>query len=163
MKARRGFTTVELVIAIALIGILSAMTIVSISAMVSIQNSASTSANATEQADQAKRKIADYVSFLSVKNSSCSFSYASSTNGSISFQNTIDSALYSLSFAEKTLSLSTTYTGSEDYLNYHFSESYSAIDSIAFSYDNTIGLLTATITPNGATALTHVYSLEVLK
>ncbi len=161
--SHRGFTTVELVVTIAVIGVLSAMTAVTIGAMVNVQNKASTTTAINQQLDSASEKIQELVSFVSVKNDVCQFGEPTCNEASIIFANTINSTTYSLNFAQKKLVLSNTYTGSVEYLKYAYTAEYSEINSMSFSYDSSLKMIKAVITPSNGAAVTHVYTLEVLR
>lgn len=162
-KARKGFTTVELVITLALIGVLSAMSAVTIAAMVNIQGNAGQTASVTEQVDAASRKIAETVSFISVKNAVCDFEVSACEDEQITFENRANSTEYCPGFAGTALNLTTNYAGSDPYLNYSYSEKYTSIKSIVFSYDLTLSLMKVVINPSSGSATTRMYSLEVLR
>lgn len=160
---RKAFTTVELVITLALIGILAAMSAVTISTMISIQGNAGQTASTAEQVDKASRKIGEVVSFVSIENDACDFAVSASNESNITFINNADLAQYSLSFAGNKLEFATTYAGSDAYLKYSFVEQYSEIKSIIFSYDAALALLKVSFAPSSGAGITHMYSLEVLR
>ena len=162
-KARKAFTTVELVITLALIGVLSAMSAVTIAAMVNIQGNAGQTASVTEQVDAASRKIAETLSFISVKNAVCDFEVSACEDSQITFENQVNSTEYCLGFAGNALNLTTNYAGSDPYLNYSYSENYTSIKSIVFSFDSALSLMKVVINPTSGSATTHMYSLEVLR
>lgn len=162
-KCKKGFTVVELVITIALVGILSATAAITVSALVNIQSNISKTTSTQKDIEDASNNIKDAVSFVSVKNSICAFEIKACVESEITFTNTVDSADYSLSFAEKTLRFTSDYAGENEYLQYAFSNAYSTLKTIEFSYDASLHLLKATITPESGSTTNHVYPLEVLR
>ena len=162
-KTKKGFTVVELVVTLALVGILTATTAITITATVRIQNEASEKTATAREMDEVATRVKEVVSFFSVKNDACDFQFSACSDSEITFENNAVSASYTLGFAEKSLFLSNNYTGENRYLQYAFSLSYPHLENIEFSYDSTLDLLTTVIHPYTGTPLTHTYALEVLR
>ncbi|MBQ7250744.1 MAG: type II secretion system protein [Bacilli bacterium] len=162
-KAKKGFTVVELVVTIALVGILAATTAITITATVRIQSEASEKTATAREMDEAVTRIKEVVSYFSVQNDVCDFQFSGCTGTEVTFTNNADSASYTLGFAEKSLYLSNDYGGENRYFQYSFTLSYSHIEKIDFSYDSSLQLLTTILRPLNGSPSTHVYSLEVLR
>ena len=162
-RAKKGFTVVELVVTIALVGILAATTAITITATVRIQNEASEKTATAREVDEAATRIKEVVSFLSVQNDVCDFHFSGCTGTEVTFRNNADSASYTLGFAEKSLYLSNDYGGENRYFQYSFTLSYPHIEKIDFSFDSSLQLLTTVLHPLTGSPSTHAYSLEVLR
>ena len=138
-RIRKGFTLVEAVVTISIMSIVFALSAVVISNLITIQNKSADKTAENAEIEKVESFINDYVSFVSLKTDSISFSYYQSTSDSIAFKT--NDYIYTLSFSDHELGVSNNYDGSVDYLKYSKSVSLKNTNSMVFSYSDTLSLL----------------------
>lgn len=157
MKLRKGFTLIEVVVTLSIIGISTALTVVVAANLANIQSASAIQYSYAKQINDINDIANKYVSFVSLDTTSASFSYVSSTNTSITFSASgtdLDKAYhYTFKFDNTNNSFEVTndnnYSGDNSYFIYSASVKTKDItsDKVNFSYNE--GTLTLTINLNG--------------
>ncbi|GEM_PF-5323517 len=158
MKKRKGFTLVETIVTLSILGISFGLAATVVAALLGVQNKASDQYVASKQLKVANDMISDYVSFVSVKTESTSFSFSSASATSVKYTN--NSYLYELKYDNKTLSITTNYDGSVEYLKKNASEQLDSLDYVKFEYTAPLNLLIAEMKA-GESILRYSYTLRV--
>ena len=143
MKKKRGFTLIETVATLSIIGVSFALSAGVIAALLNVQNKSNDQLYINKQLKQADSFIDDYVSFVSVHTNELSFSTPVVSVNKVKSGISGTNYTYTLEFSDNVLSINNTYTGSEEYFSKTGSINLEHIKSIVFSYDSTISLLTA--------------------
>ena len=171
-RVKRAFTTVELVITLALMGIFFALTAVTTSNITSIQKEMTSIALKNKELDSIDSLVKNYVSFLNLKTTKFSheFNLSSSSENKLVFTTTFDNGDstfstydFSLVFSNNELSVTSTYPtdGEVDYLKYHDSLTTKYTESITFVFNSDLSLIKSTITQSSSRVFTYVYNVRV--
>ena len=138
MKKRRGFTLLEAIVTLSILGICFGLTIGVVASLTSIQKSSSNSISLSNQLDRVDKTVQEYVSIVSIKTGTKEFTYSSENSGStqIVFINGSDS--YTLKYLNKQISI--TKTG--DVVSYlPIQYDIKDINGVVFSYKENLALL----------------------
>lgn len=158
-KRRKGFTLLETIVTIGIIGLVATMTGVGISSLASLQNGASEHVAIQQDLESADNFIKKYVSTVDVNTSARQFLYQPTDSNPVRFavfENGNDTGnYYCLSFANN--SLTTAGTGFENK-----TLSVPNIRSITFTYDSSIALLVASISIKSEVSYRYAYPLRAM-
>lgn len=146
-RIRKGFTIIELVITIAILGVSTALTAVVISSATKVQQSTATQYEYNNTVNGIDSLLRDYVSFISVNDEKSSFTFFSCTDDKISFKH--GGYEYYLSYEFNSFVFSTDYNGEDDYFKKNITLDVSYVDDVVFSYYSDTALLTLSLTVNG--------------
>ena len=143
MKKKKGFTLIETVATLSIIGVSFALSAGVIAALLNVQKKSNDQLLVNKQLRQADSFISDYVSFISVHTNDLSFSSPVVSTNKVKSGISGTNYTYTLDFSDNVLSIINTYSGSDKYFNKTGSVNLTQIRSIVFGYDNSISLLTA--------------------
>ena len=161
-KTKKGFTLLEAVVTIGVLGVITAMTTAVIANMVNIQKASGDQYEYSEEMKDAFDLVDEYMSYVSIPR----FSYRTSNTTSISFTYTFsdESTLnYGLSYSNNVLSYGpeTEYSGSDEYFKKTNRVSLKNItsgeDSFRFTYDQGLSMLMVYLHVNGKSAHKNFY------
>ena len=140
MKSKKGFTLVEMVVTLAIIGVSSALTVIVVTNLVNSQNASSNQYAYSKEMDIIDKTANEFVSFVSINNSDASFTYKSQSETSVTFtyDNTYD---YTFCFSDKALRLTNNYDGEEAYFRKTFIKTLEHATNFVFSFDVSSALL----------------------
>lgn len=148
IKKKRGFTVVELVATLALLGISTSLVVVVISNLANIQNASSDQYVIQDELNKIDNFTNDYISFVSLNNSDTSFAYYSSDNKSLTFRyNNLYE--YIFSYANSKLLITNNYDGSVDYFYKAGELSLKYTSNISFNYNDELNLFKLSVSING--------------
>lgn len=145
LRARKGFTLVELIVTIGIIALGSAMAISIIASLVSIQEVTAKQNKMNDDIYSVNSICSDYVSFVSITNDDFDFTFESSSANNVTF--VYSTYHFNLTYisSSNTLSIGSDYDGNLDYLLFSESVSLSSVKNISFSFNDEIGLLCADV------------------
>ena len=158
MKKRKGFTLVETVVTLSILGIAFALTASVVAALMNVQNKASDQYVASKQLNTANNMVNDYISFVSVQSESTPFKFKSVSSKSVKY--TISTYTFELKYEDNNLSISSNYDGSNEYLKKSASTNLNALDYVKFEYVSSVSLLIAEMKANDS-VLRYSYTLRV--
>ena len=169
-KTKKGFTLIEVVVTLAILGVSFALTGIVVSQLTGVQNATSVLVSHETVFDNADRLISEYVSYVSVVTPSLSFQIAGSSSSVVSFEgrsypdpddrDVYASAAFSLTFDSTAKNLTVTSSSSETLEGYLAKSDWSVVkgmETVEFTYDASISLLTAVITINENLSRTFAY------
>lgn len=173
-KARKGFTLIEAIVTIAILGVGFSLTGVVVSQLIRVQDSASAVADAESTFQSVDSLISQYVSFVSLDTPLLSFEKNSADSAGVSFVgkqyvSSLDtdptaSVSFYLSWSSESKELSvtpSTVSGTPDgYLSKNDWKTIKDIPSASFAYDDSIDFLTVDITLNDNSARRFGYVLR---
>ena len=138
MRNRKGFTLVEAVVTIGVLGLCSAMIIGTIVSLVNIQKTSVNQNVRTSELTKIDSLCNDYVSFISQEN----FTFSSSSESEVvfTFDTTYNASLIYNS-NESSLTFSTNYPEETNYFYRNEKVSLDSSNKIVFNYDSTNKLL----------------------
>lgn len=139
MKSKKGFTLVEMVVTLAIIGVSSALTVIVVTNLVNSQNASSNQYAYSKEMDIIDKTANEFVSFISINDSDASFTYKSQSETSVTF--TYDTYDYTFSFSDKALRLTNNYDGEEAYFRKTFIKTLEYATNFVFSFDESSALL----------------------
>lgn len=149
---RKGFTLVEAVVTIAVLGVTFSLTTVAVTQLVQVQNGAADQTALESRYQAADSLMNEYVSFVGLKTpgeQGISFAYKSSSANSLVFTATYASSTYdfvlSHDSANQVLSVTCDQTPPEGYLSKSNWTKTNRIEGVAFSYVESLSLITAEI------------------
>ena len=145
-RKKKGFTLVELVTAIAILGVATAMTTAVIVNFNQIQNASSDQYRYDEELRNINKCFEDYVNFISLNNSEVSFNYVSNTDTSLTFS--YDTYSYVVSYADKKLKVTNDYDGEVNYFKFNRSIDLNYTSAFKLSYYSDLALLNLKVTIN---------------
>lgn len=157
MKLRKGFTLLEVVVTMAILGISTALTVVVAANLANVQNASATQFSYSKQINDINDIASKYVSFVSLNTKSISFTYASHDTKSITFNATGDEVggtywyRFGYNNETNTFGISTNYSGDVSYLIFDYSITVKDVknDGVNFTYNSVDKILTLTINLNG--------------
>ena len=138
-RIRKGFTLVEAVVTISIMSIVFALSAIVIANLITIQNKSADKTAENAEADKVESFISDYVSFVSIKTDSLSFSYYQSSDHDVSFKS--NGYTYTLAYSDNQLSVLNNYDGLNEYLQYEKTVTLKNTKSITFDYSSSLSLL----------------------
>ena len=147
IKIKRGFTIIELVMTIGIIGITTAMTGVVIANMSNAQKVSTDQYVNIKQISTINEVANEYISYISLNTSVISFSFGSTTDHSLTFLHNAYS--YTLSFSDNIISISNDYDGEESFFKKSRQEEVDNVESCTFNYNQTLCLLKLTVVVAG--------------
>ena len=169
-NTRKGFTLLETIVTIGIIGLVATMTGVGISSLASLQNGASEHVAIQQDLESADNFIKKYVSTVDVNTSARQFLYQSTDLNSVRFNVSGTDVsgtdnYYLLSFENNSLttsffknnSLTTDGTGFENK-----TLSVPNIRSVTFTYESSIALLVASISAKSEVSYRYAYPLRAM-
>ena len=159
MRLKKGFTLVEMVVTLAIIGVASALTVIVVTNLVNSQNASSNQYVYSKEMDLIDKTANEFVSFVSVNDSDASFTYKSQTETSVTF--TYKTYDYTFSFSGDALRLTNTYDGDVDYFKKTFVKEIKYATNFSFSFDTSSALLKIQYNLNKATN-TNTYVVRTL-
>ena len=149
---RKGFTLVEAVVTIAVLGVTFSLTTVAVTQLVQVQNGAAEQTAIESRYQAADSLMNEYVSFVGLNTpgeQGISFAYKSSSPNSLVFTATYASSTYdfilSHDSASRVLSVTCPQTPPEGYLSKSNWTKTSRIEGVTFAYDNSLSLITAEV------------------
>jgi prepilin-type N-terminal cleavage/methylation domain-containing protein len=149
---RKGFTLVEAVVTIAVLGVTFSLTTVAVTQLVQVQNSAADQTAIESRYQAADSLMNEYVSFVGLNTpgeQGISFAYESSSLNSLVFTATYAGSTYdfvlSHDSASKVLSVTCAQTPPEGYLSKSNWTKTNRIEGVAFAYDKSLSLFTAEV------------------
>jgi prepilin-type N-terminal cleavage/methylation domain-containing protein len=151
---RKGFTLVEAVVTIAVLGVTFSLTTVVVTQLVQVQNSAADQTAIESRYQAADSLMNEYVSFVGLNTPgeqgiSFAYNYESSSPNSLVFTATYVSSRYdfvlSHDSASKVLSVTCAQTPPEGYLSKSNWTKTNRIEGVTFAYDESLSLITAEI------------------
>lgn len=145
-KTRKGFTIVELVMTIAILGVSTALTVLVIANVTNIQRSSTNQFVYSKQLKAIDDIANDYVSFVSLNNSAVDFNYVTDTTSSITFK--CDDYLYILSYSNHIFGITNNYDGADEYFAKTENANVDVVDDVVFSYYPELGQLVLTVKIN---------------
>lgn len=155
-KKRKGFTLLETIITIGIIGLVATMTGVGISSLASLQNGASEHVAIQQDLESADNFIKKYVSTVDVNTSARQFEYHQLTDlSSVRFNVSGTDNYYLLSFENNSLT-----TGGTGFDNKTLS--VPNIRSVTFTYESSIALLVASISAKSEVSYRYAYPLRAM-
>lgn len=149
MKKRKGFTAVELVVTLGILGIAFALSAGLIVAMTTVQKSNATETNKSKEFTRFNDAVSSYVSFLSINTDDISFTYDSEKSADNKIVFDYLTYRFDLYFYNSTLSMTNNYNGDNDYFKKTFSYSFQYIHEVTFEYTPSIGQLVSRVNIGG--------------
>jgi len=157
MKMRKGFTLLEVVVTMAILGISTALTVVVAANLANVQSASATQFSYSKQINDINDIANKYVSFVSLNTGSISFTYASHDTKSVTFNasGTEVGGTYWYRFGynneANTFDISSNYSGDVSYLIFDYSITVKDVknDGVKFTYNEDDKILTLTINLNG--------------
>lgn len=142
MKKRRGFTLLEAIVTLSILGICFGLTIGVVASLTSIQKSSSNSISLSNQLDRVDKTVQEYVSIVSIKTGTKEFTYSSENSGSTQIVFINGSEFYTLKYLNKQISI--TKTGDAvSYLPIQYD--IKDIDGVVFSFNEELALLSTDV------------------
>ena len=142
MKKRRGFTLLEAIVTLSILGICFGLTIGVVASLTSIQKSSSNSISLSNQLDRVDKTVQEYVSIVSIKTGTKEFTYSSENSGSTQIVFINGSEFYTLKYLNKQISI--TKTG--DVVSYlPIQYDIKDIDGVVFSFNEELALLSTDV------------------
>ena len=158
-KTRKGFTLLETIVTIGIIGLVATMTGVGISSLASLQNGASEHVAIQQDLESADNFIKKYVSTVDVNTSARKYQHHETALNSVRFDVFEDGNdtgnYYLLSFENN--SLTAAGTGFENK-----TLSVPNIRSITFNYESSIALLVVSISAKSEVSYRYAYPLRAM-
>lgn len=149
---RKGFTLVEAVVTLAVLGVTFSLTTVAVTQLVQVQNGAADQTAIESRYQAADSLMNEYVSFVGLNTpgeQGISFAYKSSSANSIVFTATYVSSTYdfvlSHNSASRVLSVTCAQTPPEGYLSKSNWTKTDRIEGVTFAYDKSLSLITAEV------------------
>ena len=154
-NTRKGFTLLETIVTIGIIGLVATMTGVGISSLASLQNGASEHVAIEQDLESADNFIKKYVSTVDVNTSARKFLYQPTGPNSVRFDDSGTDNYYLLSFGNNSLT-----TGGTGFENKTLS--VPNIRSITFNYESSIALLVVSISAKSEVSYRYAYPLRAM-
>lgn len=158
-RKKAGFTLVELVTTLSILGIAVGMASAVIANLVRTQNASNEEYSYAKQIDDTRSLLNEFCSYVSMYSEDDSFAHPISftfasineSKTSISFSYTVDEStyLYSLSYEDQSLKVLNNYVGDVDYLKYNKNISIPDIKNYQINYDDTLKMVKTTFSVNG--------------
>lgn len=149
---RKGFTLVEAVVTLAVLGVTFSLTTVAVTQLVQVQNGAADQTAIESRYQAADSLMNEYVSFVGLNTpgeQGISFVYKSSSANSLVFTATYVSSTYdfvlSHNSASRVLSVTCAQTPPEGYLSKSNWTKTDRIEGVTFAYDTSLSLITAEV------------------
>ena len=142
MRKKKGFTLLEVVVTLSILGISFGLTAGTVAALINIQKSTAHQNAINSQLNSIDKAVSDYISYVSIPN----FEYVAgqSDDKTVTFQ--YDSGyLYKLSYSNNQLTFTTNHPVSDDYFYKNELIDVPEIKSLTFSYNETLKLLTSIV------------------
>ena len=147
MRKKSGFTLIEAIVTVGILGISSAMTILVMTSLVRVQDAAADESLVNGDFQTLDSTVNSYISLVSQKNSVHSFTYKSTSSSSLVYSLATDD--FTLSYSNPNISISTTYSGSDESLKVSQVKELSNISNVEFDFDASINLLIVKATARG--------------
>ena len=161
MKLRKGFTIIEMVITIAILGVAFGLSAVAFSNLTRIQNSAANQLVVSREIDKIDEVTNEYISLVSLNTPSVKFDYANVESGeryvTFSEDDPTPSFSYTLKFENSSIAYFSFYSGDNDFLKKHRGESFKHINDVTMSYSQSLALLTLDIKYSGSKNIRYSY------
>ena len=139
MRKKPGFTLLEAIITIGILGISSVMTVLVMTSLVRVQDAAADESLVNNDLQTLDSTVNSYISLVSQKNDVREFTYKSFSSSSLVYS--FDGDDYTLSYSYPNLMIQTTYSGADTSLQVAKTENLENVSSVTFDFDHDIDLL----------------------
>ena len=150
MKKRKGFTLLEIIVTLSILGICFGLTIGVVAVLTDIQKSSTSSVSLSKEVDTVDKTIQEYVSIISISTAN----YDSSNDTQVIFKKS--EIEYKLAFSYGRIGI---YKKTGESMENISEEPVDNVDSVSFGYNSGLALLTSTVTVS-STSYKFAYTIR---